>query len=482
MTSLYSPSDSSRIIEVEKSPNRTSFRRDNGRLIHSSVFRRLQGKTQLFPNYESDFFRNRLTHSIEVAQIAKGIAENLNSSNDYFKKNHIDTDLVETASLAHDLGHPPFGHNGEKALDDMMKRYGGFEGNAQTLRILTKLEKKTTLESDFIPVKNNKDQRCGLNLCYRTIASVLKYDNKIPMHRNQGDKPEKGYYYTEDEMVQKIRLCVLGKENQKKLKTVECQIMDIADDIAYSTYDLEDAFKGEFLCPLGILSSDPTFIDKVSEKVSEHLRDPSITSDEVRKILVKTYEIFDEEALLEINEMIESREKEGIKVRAEMIEPAIRYANTYAFDISRRICTNGYLRTRHTSSLVNEFMSGVMVERIDSDTPSLSVICLEPNTRKKVEVLKRYTYYAVIESPRLKIAEFRGYDIVKEIFEALANDQRKGFTLLPEDYRQLYDGFSDEALKKRVICDFIAGMTDRYAVEFYARLKSENPQTIFKPF
>ncbi len=482
MRPLYTGNDRKRIIETEESDFRSPFRRDNGRLIHSAVFRRLQGKTQLFPNYESDFFRNRLTHSIEVAQIAKGIAEKLNHSHEYFLKNTIDTDLVETASLAHDLGHPPFGHNGEKALDDMMKCYGGFEGNAQTLRILSKLEKKHTLDTDYIPVKEGEDRRCGLNLCFRTLASILKYDDEIPMHRKKRGNPQKGYYYTESQIVKEIKKNVLGNNYSRKLKSVECQIMDIADDISYSTYDLEDAFKAEFLCPLGILASDPEFIEKVTEKVAEYLKNGEINSDEVRKILGKTYELFDEVVLEKLNDLIVTQKKDKGIENAKAIEPAVRSASTIAFDLSKRICTNGYLRTRHTSSLVNEFLAGVQVEHIDEENPVLSRIGLTAGIRKKVEVLKRYTYYAVIESPRLKIAEFRGYDIVKEIFETLANDSRKGYTLLPEDFRRLYNGFKDEALKKRIICDFIAGMTDRYAVEFYARLKSENPQTIFKPF
>src|ERR1044072_2799677 len=112
----------------------SEFRRDYARLIHSPAFRRLQGKTQLFPGTESDFFRNRLTHSMEVAQIAKGIALNLNSE-EFFRDNPLNTDLVELAALAHDLGHPPFGHNGEYALDERMREHGGFEGKAQTLPI-----------------------------------------------------------------------------------------------------------------------------------------------------------------------------------------------------------------------------------------------------------------------------------------------------------------------------------------------------------
>lgn len=114
---------------------RSAFRRDYARLIHSAAFRRLQGKTQLYPGHESDFFRNRLTHSLEVAQIAKSIALKINEASDFFRANPINVDLVEFAGLAHDLGHPPFGHNGEHALDYCMRDHGGFEGNAQTLRL-----------------------------------------------------------------------------------------------------------------------------------------------------------------------------------------------------------------------------------------------------------------------------------------------------------------------------------------------------------
>ena len=143
MTPLYGEGDRAREYPIDDdAPHRSAFRRDYARLLHSPAFRRLQGKTQLFPSMEHDFFRNRLTHSLEVAQIAKSIALRLNDRYGYFRAYPIDTDLVETAALAHDLGHPPFGHNGERALDDCMKERGGFEGNAQSLRILSKLGKK----------------------------------------------------------------------------------------------------------------------------------------------------------------------------------------------------------------------------------------------------------------------------------------------------------------------------------------------------
>src|SRR5690606_12675716 len=144
---MYSPKDYSRVISESEADYRSPYRRDYARLLHSPAFRRLQGKTQLYPGVESDFFRNRLTHSLEVAQIAKTIALKLNFEKLDKQKLSIDLDVCEFAGLAHDLGHPPFGHQGEEALDECMRNYGGFEGNAQTLRILTKLEKKKVLET-----------------------------------------------------------------------------------------------------------------------------------------------------------------------------------------------------------------------------------------------------------------------------------------------------------------------------------------------
>jgi dGTPase len=183
---LYPKNDSGRRAEtrVKEGDGRSSFRRDWARLVHSPCFRRLQGKTQLFPSDENDFYRNRLTHSLEVAQIASGIAENFNKSDEYFRQNQIDIDIVYFAALAHDLGHPPFGHNGEKALDRLMARFGGFEGNAQTLRVIACLEKKETMTfprtEEPRPIVDGEDCRLGLNVTYRSLASVLKYDKQIP--------------------------------------------------------------------------------------------------------------------------------------------------------------------------------------------------------------------------------------------------------------------------------------------------------------
>ena len=182
---LYQKNDTGRQAEAKakEGDGRSPYRRDWARLIHSSCFRRLQGKTQLFPSDENDSFRNRLTHSLEVAQIASGIALNLNKAHRFFRDNKIDEDLVYFAGLAHDLGHPPFGHNGEKALDRLMTRVGGFEGNAQTLRLLARIEKRETFTypktKDPLPVTKDNDNRLGLNLTYRTLRPFLNMIKKF---------------------------------------------------------------------------------------------------------------------------------------------------------------------------------------------------------------------------------------------------------------------------------------------------------------
>src|SRR6185369_11673427 len=221
-------------------------------------------KTQLFPGYESDFFRNRLTHSLEVGQIAESIAFCANEKNPYFKDDPIKPRICFTAALLHDIGHPPFGHNGEAALDEMMLQYGGFEGNAQTLRIVSQLEKKR-YRAD---IECALDRRAGLNLTCRTLAAVLKYDELIPEKRKEGSEVCKGYYFEDKPVVEDIKKHVVPdwKDGDQKFKTVECAIMDIADDIAYSTYDLEDSLKAGFIKPFDYLFPHQAILDKVTRK------------------------------------------------------------------------------------------------------------------------------------------------------------------------------------------------------------------------
>ncbi len=481
---LYPEPHRQRVVPIEDKdsppePYRSCWRRDYARLIHSAAFRRLQGKTQLFPGRESDFFRNRLTHSLEVAQIAKSIALRFNFEHEYFRKNPIDTDLIETAALAHDLGHPPFGHNGEEALDECMRDAGGFEGNAQTLRILTKLEKRdaTVKLDDLIePVIDGKDMRAGLNLTFRTLAAVLKYDRKIPSRRN---KPgvEKGYYYTEKDVVDKIKQ-YLAIAPGTRLRTVECGIMDVADDIAYSTYDLEDAFKAGFLSPAKMLAIDDALATKVADVVRERLqkaypgilkKERSFEPDDVYFTIATTFaDVFDQGVgILE-------------EVQAKQWDPrlAVSVIASDATSASANLAKNGYYRSKLTSDFVGTYIRSVRLE-FNSHAPMLSKVQLDIETFKRVEVMKNYAFQALIMSPMLKVAEHRGKDIVRQIFNALNEDE--GYLLMPSDFQGLYEKLEDPAEKKRAVCDFIAGMTDRYAVQFYGRLFGTNPETIFSP-
>ncbi|TIX44122.1 MAG: dNTP triphosphohydrolase, partial [Mesorhizobium sp.] len=273
---LYTSKDETReVVRGSADPQdkdyRHNYSRDHGRIIHSASFRRQQGKTQVFPSRESDFFRSRLTHSLEVAQIAQGIAEFINHTYKTTLPEPIDVRLCFAAGLVHDIGHPPFGHNGERALDNAMLEYGGFEGNAQTLRILTRLEKKVKYAAPL-----DGDIRAGLNLCRRTLASVLKYDNMIKAVRPEGSKVEKGYYASEKTIVENIKSSVMGDfklKRGKDFKSLECSIMDLADDIAYSVYDLEDCLKVGFLSPAKILATKDALLDKVAARVSKQIKE-----------------------------------------------------------------------------------------------------------------------------------------------------------------------------------------------------------------
>jgi dGTPase len=447
--------------EPPSQPWRSEARRDYARVIHCPAFRRLQGKMQVFPGHESDFFRNRLTHSLEVAQIAESIAYRLNYEEKLFQADCIDPRLCATAGLVHDLGHPPFGHNGERALDDKMRKYGGFEGNAQTLRILSKLEKKLPIGSgDTLKYEG----RLGLNLTYRTLASTLKYDNVIPHVRGEGDALVKGYYAEEAPLVTKVKDVVAPKWRQvgKAFKTIECSIMDLADDIAYSTYDLEDCLKAGFLTPAEILSSRAELLHRVAYKVSRKTK-TNVTAEHVLEIF---WDMF--------SSIVPNNSAETTASNVSDLLMVIT-----AFQSSRSLAQSGFLRTGLTSQLVGEFVDSVRVTP-NYEFPSLSEAYLEEGALKKVEILKNYTYEAMIASARVKLTEYRGYEVVGQIFDALSSV--KGHLLMPEDVRELYDDCEANAsARKRVVSDFVSGMTDRYAIEFWGRLHSEFGESIFKP-
>ncbi|GEK90992.1 deoxyguanosinetriphosphate triphosphohydrolase family protein [Alkalibacterium kapii] len=213
--------------------DRNDFQKDYARILYSSSFRRLQGKMQLMAVNPDSFERNRLTHSIEVAQIARSIAENVHKwSMEYLdSKNEIsiygnskDLYIVELGGLAHDIGNPPFGHHGERLLNELMKDRGGFEGNAQSIRNLMQVEKK-------------HPHLAGLNLTIRSLLSIIKYN----VSYEQGN--EKFLY---DEQFQSINKFLRRLELEKSTRTLDVQIVDAADEIAYCAHDLEDALSKHY--------------------------------------------------------------------------------------------------------------------------------------------------------------------------------------------------------------------------------------------
>ncbi len=381
------------------SDRRSEFERDRARIIHSAAFRRLQGKTQVFGVYEGDFFRTRLTHSLEVSQIAKGIALNLGA----------DPDLVEAISLAHDLGHPPFGHTGEAVLHELMRAHGGFEGNAQTLRVLTRLERK-------------HDTYTGLNLTYQTLDGVLKYKTCIDETAIAAapDGLVKGVYADDWPLVETI----IQWTGTGRQRSFECQIMDVADDIAYSVHDLEDSLKAGLLTVADFRRLPPARV----------IRDVNL------KLAAKGHTLSDatlHHELLRIADRLEALERTAGRAARKML----------------------------TRDMIHEFASSVTIQ-------ASGQIDAAPANRIRIEILKAFESYHVICNPRVTSLGYKGKEVLRRLFAAL-DQGRESIGLLPEDYGEDYErAFTDgnEPARKRVICDFLANMTDSYAMRFFSRL------------
>ena len=395
---------------------RSPFQIDRDRILHTPAFRRLQNKTQVFWSGEYDFYRTRLTHSLEVAQIGRSIcAWLLASTGDFSPDYTIDPDLVEAVCLSHDLGHPPFGHAGERSLNHFMAPYGGFEGNAQTLRLLT--------ERIF------SQRRTGMDPSRAFLDGVLKYKSLWGELGQAGGKaPANHFVYEEQNRYVQWALgerdfpveLAPGKERDG-FKSVECQAMDWADDTAYSLNDLADSVRAGFL-----------------------------TEESVRS-------------------WAEKREIEiGIENSLEDLIRAISRGRIDSF-VGHRIGL--YVKAARVEEARN-FLSG------ESNRYRYRIV-VDEATQAESEMFKKLAFEVVFLSPQLKQLEHKGSLMLRRLWELYHRRYVEGkaidgqfFQLLPAEQAGEIEKVETVGERARLICDFLAGMTDGYAVRMYQRLFS----------
>lgn len=384
-----------------------AFQRDYARIMYSSSFRRLQGKMQLLGIKNDQFFRNRLTHSLEVAQIARSIASAIQYAEG-------ESYLVEAGALAHDIGNPPFGHSGERKLNELFLECGGFEGNAQTLRILTNVEKK---RPDFR----------GLNLTYRGMFSVVKYFNKFDIEKYKKDKKSQKFIYDDDYDL----LSKFISETDLKIRTLDVQIVDVADEIAYAAHDLEDG-----------------------------LRIKAFTIDE----LLHDYKakFGDNDCYLKLVELVDdAKEKSG-----------------YGHNKIDSTQYSKLFRQELTSMLINLFLKDVSLVPITEEqkllTGSMHTEELGFITYGElVHGLKKLVFQCINHNDDVYAYEQNG----NRVLEFLKEFYTEYTMYLPPEYRaeELMEQYSDlsdnnkDLFQQRLICDYIAGMMESYAITIYEK-------------
>lgn len=404
----YTEHDRERFLPETHSGSRTDFARDRARVIHSSAWRRLAAKTQvLSPTAGVDFARNRLTHSLEVAQIGRELARSLG----------LDQDVVDTACLAHDLGHPPFGHNGERALHTWAEAYGGFEGNAQTLRILTRLEPKR-----FGP----SGEPLGLNLTRATLDASTKYP--WPRSAAPAGSGKFGYFDDDYEIFEWIRDGAPANQ-----KCVEAQAMDLSDDIAYSVHDFEDAVVGEFIDPeiLTSRSGHDTLIRMVAEWSGHD---------------------FSEDELGAAFERLEAMETwlttwQGTRQNQAQLK-------NFTSDLIGRFARAAIHATRASAQ-------GATLHRYGAH------IVVPHEVRAEIAVLKGIVAAFVMASGRRQPTYRKQRELILELADTLWESEHSE---LDPAYAEDFQNARDEAAARRVIVDQIASLTDQTAIAWHRRL------------
>jgi dGTPase len=394
------------VDEPPKRSGRTPFERDRGRIVHSAALRRLSAKTQVMGPGFDDFVRNRLTHSLEVAQVARELGKALGC----------DPDVVDSAALAHDLGHPPFGHNGEVALDQAAQACGGFEGNAQTLRILSRLESKT-----FTP----DGRSVGLNLTRATLSACVKY----PWARGEApDASAKFGVYADD-----LPVFAWLRDGAPALRRpIEAQVMDLSDDIAYSVHDVEDGVVGGWF----------------------GLRDGELDIASIRVVARDWYDATADDARLDA----------ALGRLQQMPEWP-----TTSFDGSR--AARAVLKSL-TSALIGRFAraaeratveswGGGPLTRFDADLE------VPLDTRDEITVLKSVAAHYVMMADDRAVLLGRQRELLLALVEVL---DRSDGRALEGEFAADFAAAPDDAARRRVVIDQVASLTDVSARAWAARL------------
>ena len=378
-----------------RTPARSPFERDRARVLHSTALRRLAAKTQVVGVGISDFPRTRLTHSLECAQIGRELGAALGA----------DPDVVDAACLAHDLGHPPFGHNGEQALDEAAAECGGFEGNAQSLRILTRLEPKV--------------EGVGLNL----TRAVLDASTKYPWPRRDGER-KYGVYADDLAAFHWVRA---GAPDG--LRCLEAQVMDWADDVAYSVHDLEDGVHAGHI-PLHRLDAE-VLVARAARDYSD--RDPDALRERLAALLAEPWWL-------------------GSFDGSYYAQVALK---GMASELIGRFCSAALAATRahHGPGALRRYAAGLVVPA---------------EVRAECALLKAITAHHVMDRAAQRAAQARERDVISELVAELG--ARDGRELEPW-LRQMYDAAGSDASRLRVIIDQVASLTDTSAAALHSRLR-----------